>query len=77
MRVYARGVKKRTNILLDIALLHEAAVVLGTTGTTDTVHAALRDAVRRARLARLAERDLPDLTPEKLAELREPRGAPS
>jgi Arc/MetJ family transcription regulator len=81
--VYAReslvcilsGVKKRTNILLDTELVHSAATVLGTKTTTETVHAALRDSVRQARLRRLAERDLSGLTPDALAELRRPRGA--
>lgn len=67
-------VKKRTNIFLDTDLVQGAAAVLGTTKTTDTVHAALRDAIRQARLKRLAERDLADLTPQALAELRQTRG---
>jgi Arc/MetJ family transcription regulator len=48
---------------------------LGTKTTTETLHAALRDSVRQARLRRLAERDLSGLTPDALAELRRPRGA--
>jgi Arc/MetJ family transcription regulator len=68
-------VKKRTNILLDTDLVRDAAEVLGTRTTTDTLHAALRDSVRQARLRRLVERDLDELTPDTLAELRRPRGA--
>jgi Arc/MetJ family transcription regulator len=73
--VYDACVKKRTNILLDTDLVRSAAQELGTDGTTETVHAALRDTVRQARLRRLAQRDLTDLTPEALADLRAPRGA--
>ena len=63
---------KRTNIKLDKALVEEAAVVLGTDQTTETVHAALRDVERAAR-QRLAERDFAGLTPPALDELRRPR----
>lgn len=64
---------KRTNINLDMGLVHEAARELGTERTTDTVHGALEDVVRRARRARMAGRDLDELTPERLSELREAR----
>ncbi len=64
---------KRTNINLDKALVEEAAVVLGTDQTTETVHAALRDVVERAARQRLAERDFAGLTPPALDELRRPR----
>jgi Arc/MetJ family transcription regulator len=67
-------VVKRTNINLDMDLVREAAHELGTERTTDTVHGALRDVVARARRARLAERDFPDLTPEALDELRSTAG---
>ena len=65
-------VVKRTNINLDIDLVQQAADELGTHRTTDTVHAALRDVVARARRARLARRDFADLTPEALDEMRRP-----
>jgi Arc/MetJ family transcription regulator len=68
-------VKKRTNMNIDASLVGQAASVLGTRGTTATVHAAMEDVVRRARRKRLAARDLPDLTPDALAEMREPRTA--
>jgi Arc/MetJ family transcription regulator len=45
---------KRTSINLDLELVAEARGVLGTKNTTDTVHAALRDAVRRERLKQAA-----------------------
>jgi Arc/MetJ family transcription regulator len=64
---------KRTNINLDKALVDEAAAVLGTAQTTETVHAALRDVVDRATRQRLAERDFAALTPSALGEMRRPR----
>lgn len=39
--------RKHTTIDLDIDLVRAAASVLGTTRTTDTVHAALDEVVRR------------------------------
>jgi Arc/MetJ family transcription regulator len=57
---------KRTTISLDMDLVEQAARELGTDGTIDTVHEALRDVVARARRSRLAERDFEDLTPESL-----------
>ncbi|KAA8963520.1 MAG: hypothetical protein F6Q13_10890 [Mycobacterium sp.] len=47
---------RRTTIDIDDALLADAQAVLGTTGLKDTVHAALRAAVRQAGRARLAAR---------------------
>lgn len=41
--------RKHTTIDLDQELVREAATALGTTRTTDTVHAALSDVVRRRR----------------------------
>jgi Arc/MetJ family transcription regulator len=61
---------------LDFTLVSEAAAVLGTEQTTETVHAAMRDVVARARRRRLAARDLPDLTPEAVEEMRQPRLRP-
>ena len=46
---------KRTSINLDLGLVEEAREILGTKNTTDTVHTALRDAVRRERLKQAAE----------------------
>jgi Arc/MetJ family transcription regulator len=63
---------KRTNINLDIDLVDAAADVLGTTRTTDTVHAALRAVIARAAREDLAEREFPDLTPDALDRLRRP-----
>lgn len=58
---------------VDTSLVSRAANILGTQGTTETVHAAMEDVVRRARLKRLAARDLPDLTPQTVADMRQPR----
>jgi Arc/MetJ family transcription regulator len=68
--------RQRTNINLDRELVEEAAELLGTARTTDTVHAALRDVVARGARARLAERDFEDLTPAVLARMRRPREHP-
>lgn len=65
--------RKRTNMNLDVGLVREAADILGTRGTTETVHAAMADVVRRARLRRLAANDFPDLTADALREMRETR----
>jgi hypothetical protein len=46
---------KRTSLNLDFELVEEAGAELGTNGTTETVHRALHDVVRRARLRRLHE----------------------
>lgn len=57
--------RKHTTIDLDTELVQQAADALGTTRTTDTIHEALRDVVRRRqRLAILDFRpslDLADL----------------
>src|ERR1700733_14184902 len=63
---------KRTTINLDMELVTQAREVLETGNTTDTVHAALRDVVRRDRLRRLSERDW-DFTLEDLKEMRRSR----
>lgn len=61
---------KRTSLNLDLDLVALARQALGTRGTTETVHRALSEVVRRARLRQLASRTFEDLTPEALAELR-------
>ena len=70
--------RKHTTLDLDQILVQEAAVALGTSRITETVHAALAEVVARRRRAMLARLDLPDLTPESLAAMRTPRhfGAP-
>jgi putative antitoxin of VapBC-like toxin-antitoxin system len=66
---------KRTSLNLKLDLLAEAREVLGTKGTTETIHRALAEIVTQDRLRRLAARTFDDLTPEVLAELRKPRTA--
>lgn len=64
---------RRTTINLDSELVAEAREVLKTKNTTDTVHDALRDVVRRERLKRLGEWDLGGMTLEELKEMRRSR----
>ena len=66
--------KAHTTLDLDRALLAEAAGVLGTTRTTDTVHAALRDVVARRHRRWLAQHDFSELD-ELLPSVRRPRTA--
>ena len=65
---------KRTSLNLDFDLLDEAKEVLETRETTETIHRALKDVVRHARLRRLLARRF-ELSPEELEELRTPRTA--
>jgi len=67
---------KHTSLYLDQGLLREAEGVLGTSGPTGTVRAALEDVVRRAHLKSLAAWDV-ELTEEELGELRSPRAGSS
>jgi uncharacterized protein (DUF1778 family) len=53
--------KTHTTLDLDRDLLDQAAEVLGTTRTTDTVHAALREVIARRRRSWLARRDFSEL----------------
>ena len=61
---------KRTSLNLDLDLVAHARDILHTRGTTDTIHRALEEIVRRERLRALAKETFEDLTPEALAELR-------
>jgi Arc/MetJ family transcription regulator len=71
---YHGRMRKHTTIDLDQDLVREAATVLGTTRTTDTVHAALSDVVRRRRREEILE--LPnDLDLRTLDEIRSHRFA--
>jgi Arc/MetJ family transcription regulator len=63
---------RRTTINLDSELVAQAREVLKAKNTTDTVHDALREVIRRERLRRLAERDW-DMSLEDLKELRRSR----
>jgi len=64
--------KTHTTLDLDRELLRDAAQALGTTKTTETVHAALRDVVSRRRRTWLARRDFSELE-AALPGLRAPR----
>lgn len=64
---------RRTTINLDAELVTQAREVLKTKNTTDTVHGALREVIRRERLRRLGARKWEWLTPERLRAMR--RGA--
>ncbi len=70
---YTVGVIKRTSLNLDLDLIADARDILGTNGTTDTVHRALEDVVRRQHLRELAKMRFEDLTPDALVELRRTR----
>ena len=48
---------KRTSLNLDMSLVDEAREVLGTNGTTETVHRALDEVARQAKLRRLVARN--------------------
>lgn len=66
-------VVKRTSLNLDLDLVGQAREALGSKGTTDTIHRALEDVVRREKLRRLAAEPFEDLTLEALEQLRKPR----
>jgi Arc/MetJ family transcription regulator len=71
--MYGVFVVRRTSLNLDLDLVAQARQVLGTRGTTDTVHRALEEVIRREKLRALAGERFDDLTPEALAELRRTR----
>ena len=58
---------KRTSLNLDLDLVAQAREALGSNGTTDTIHRALEEIVRREKLRRLTEYDFSDLTEEERA----------
>jgi len=64
---------KRTSLNLDLDLVAQAREVLDTRTTTETIHRALAEIVRREALKRLAEWDLGGMTLEDLERLRQPR----
>lgn len=55
---------------VDLDLVKEAQEVLGTRGTTETVHAALREIVRRRRLERLLKHDFSNLDVDEIRKSR-------
>jgi Arc/MetJ family transcription regulator len=72
--MYNQWMSRRTTVVIDDALLHQAQGALGTTGVKDTVEKAFREAIRRHLRDRLAERIEAgtgvDRSPELLAESR-------
>ena len=64
---------RRTSLNLDFDLVAEAREVLRTGGTTETIHRALEEVVRRERLRALADETFDELTPEALERLRQTR----
>lgn len=63
---------RRTSLNLDFELVEQARELLNTSGTTETVHRALEEVIRREMLQRLAEWR-PEMTLEELEQLRRPR----
>lgn len=61
--------RRHTTLDLDGDLLDAAAAVLGTTRTTETVHAALREVIAQELRVRLVARDFTELA-ERLGTLR-------
>jgi Arc/MetJ family transcription regulator len=57
---------KRTSLNLELDLVAEARAILNTKGTTDTIHRALEDVVRREKLRFLAQHKF-ELTDEERA----------
>ena len=64
---------KHTTLNLDTDLVDEARSILGTSGTTETIHEALREVIGRRKRMRLLDYDFSSLTPESLAKMRENR----
>ncbi len=64
---------KRTSLNLDLDLVAQAREVLDTRTTTETIHRALGEIVRREELQKLADWDLGGMTLEDLERLRQPR----
>ena len=62
---YASLIVKRTSLNLDLDLVAKAREALGSNGTTDTIHRALEEVVRREKLRWLAERDFSMLTEDE------------
>lgn len=71
---YAMAMAKHTSMYLDEELVQQAGEILGTSGPTGTVRAALEEVVRRARLQNLAGWEV-ELNDTQLDELRQPRVA--
>jgi Arc/MetJ family transcription regulator len=73
--------RRHTTIDIDMDLVREAGVALGTTRMTETVHAALEEVIRRRRLLTLLDfrpaldlDDLRSMRAHRFAERTEPYG---
>ena len=64
---------RRTSLNLDLDLVAKARDVLDTRTTTETIHVALEEVVRREALRELAAWDLGGMPLEDLERLRQPR----
>jgi hypothetical protein len=64
---------RRTSLNLNLDLVARAREVLGTNGTTDTVHRALEEVVRRKALESLAEWRFDHLPDDWVDQIRAPR----
>jgi hypothetical protein len=60
---------KRTSMNLRLDLIAEARGILGTRGTTETVHRALEEVIRREKLRRLSEWTFEHLSDEDIERL--------
>jgi Arc/MetJ family transcription regulator len=69
---YIYSMTKHTSLYLDEDLLHEAGEILGTSGPTGTVRAALENVVRQARLKNLTTWEI-EVTPAGLDASRDRR----
>ena len=73
---YNLDMTKRTSLNLDMSLVDEARAVLGTNGTTETVHRALAEVVRQDKLRQLAAWEFSmsndEIEASEAAELAEP-----
>lgn len=61
---------KRTSLNLDMELVGQAANILGTTRTTDTVNGALQEIVDRDLRQRVLDHDFSNLTLDKIKDIR-------
>lgn len=64
---------RRTTLNIDTNLVARAREILGTRGTTQTVHRAMEEVIRRDKLRSLAARRFPGMDLETLDELRRGR----
>jgi Arc/MetJ family transcription regulator len=67
--------RARTTLDLDTDLIDHARRAFGTSGTTETIHAALRQTVDRAELEQRVRQDFSLLDEATIADLRTPHSA--